>query len=80
MTKQEETQARLSEKIFEPILIIDDSGNEWDADKWLSYARCQRLELVTNKFVPFDELKKEYESEIQETEPGSGDSNESASD
>lgn len=80
MTKQEETQAKLSEKIFEPILIIDDSGHEWDVDKWLSYTRYQRIELVTSKFVSFDELKKEYESEIQETESGSSNSDEGSSD
>ena len=59
---------RLSEKIFEPILIIDDDGHEWDAEAWLSFAKSQRIEIVSSRYVPFDELKKEYESEIQETQ------------
>ena len=80
MTKQEETQAKLSEKIFEPILIIDDDGHEWDAEAWLSFAKSERIEIVSSKYVSFDELKKEYESEIQETCSGSGDPDEGSSD
>ena len=68
MTKQEETQVKLSEKIFEPIIVIDDDGHEWDAEAWLSFAKSQRIEIVSSKYVSFDELKKEYESEIQETQ------------
>ena len=68
MTKQEETQVKLSEKIFEPIVVIDDDGHEWDAEAWLSFAKSQRIEIVSSKYVSFDELKKEYESEIQETQ------------
>lgn len=68
MTKQEEMRLKLSEKIFEPILIIDDNGHEWDADAWLSFAKSQRIEIVSSKYISFDELKKEYESEIQETQ------------
>ena len=64
MTRQEETALRLSERIFEPILIVDDNGYEWDADEWLSYAKCSQIQIVSSKFVSFDELKKEYESEI----------------
>lgn len=80
MIKQEETQAKLSEKIFEPILIIDDDGHEWDAEAWLSFAKSERIEIVSSKYVSFDELKKEYESEIQETCSGSGDPDEGSSD
>ena len=68
MTKQEEAASRLSVRTFEPILIIDDSGHEWDAEAWLSYAKCSNIEIISSKFIAFDELKKEYESEIQETQ------------
>ena len=80
MTKQEETLRRLSEKIFEPILIIDDNGHDWDVDAWLSYAKCSEIKIVSSNFVSFDELKKEYESEIQETCSGSGNPDEGSSD
>lgn len=80
MTKQEEMLQKLSEKIFEPILIIDDNGHEWDAEAWLSFAKGQRIEIVSSEYVSFDELKKEYESEIQETCSGSGCPDEGSSD
>jgi hypothetical protein len=80
MTKQEETLQKLSEKIFEPILIIDEDGHEWDAEAWLSFAKSQRIEIVSSKYVSFDELKKEYESEIQETRSGGCNPDEGSSD
>jgi len=82
MTKQEEMHPRLSEKIFdsmsdlilEPILVFDDKGNKWDIDKWLSYCKNGQIEIVSNKVISFNELKKEYEDQVQETTPGCSDS------
>ena len=69
MTKQEETQARQLEKtsdayaMLEPVLVIKSDEIEFDMDKWLSYCKCGRLEIVSNKYMSPEELIEEYEDD-----------------
>ena len=66
MTKQEETASRLSEKIskslLEPVLVVNDTGDEFDVEKWLSYCKQGILEVVSSRYISPAELIGEYEN------------------
>lgn len=66
MTKQEETQKKQSVKIsecslLEPVIIVDEDGFEIDMERWLSYCKCGRLEIVSSEYYSPQEIIKEYE-------------------